>query len=88
MKNSGAIGMSGFLYGMVVVLTAAAMAGLAQQGTTAAKPETVKQSAPAAAPKPPERGVRKLKWCEVLEVEPDPAVVTDAAFREAIKKTG
>jgi uncharacterized surface protein with fasciclin (FAS1) repeats/formylglycine-generating enzyme required for sulfatase activity/beta-lactamase regulating signal transducer with metallopeptidase domain len=45
--------------------------------------------APAPAPKPePDRAPASLDWCEVLEKDVDAKVVTDAALREAIVRTG
>jgi uncharacterized surface protein with fasciclin (FAS1) repeats/formylglycine-generating enzyme required for sulfatase activity/beta-lactamase regulating signal transducer with metallopeptidase domain len=46
---------------------------------------------PAPAPQPKPESVRApatLEWCEVIEREVDPKVVTDAALREAIAGTG
>ena len=45
--------------------------------------------APEPAPKPASvRGPAALDWCEVIEKDCDPKVVTDAALREAILRTG
>jgi formylglycine-generating enzyme required for sulfatase activity len=45
--------------------------------------------APAPAPKPASaRAPSTLDWCEVIEKDCDPMVVTDAALREAIVSTG
>ena len=50
---------------------------------------TTSAASPAPAPKPAAvRAPATLDWCEVLEKDVDPKVVTDAALREAITGTG
>jgi formylglycine-generating enzyme required for sulfatase activity len=50
---------------------------------------TTSAASPAPAPKPAAvRPPATLDWCEVLEKDVDPKVVTDAALREAITVTG
>jgi formylglycine-generating enzyme required for sulfatase activity len=54
----------------------------AGQGATATSAKAPSQSAPS------KSSTGTLDWAEVIEAEVDPAVVTDAGFRDAIKATG
>lgn len=54
----------------------------ADQGATAPSVKTPGQSAPS------KSSTRTLDWADVIEAEVDPAVVTNAGFRDAIKATG
>jgi len=59
-----------------------AQASPAGQGATATSAKAPSQSAPS------KSSTRTLDWADVIEAEVDPAVVTDAGFRDAIKATG
>jgi len=59
-----------------------AQASPAGQGATATSVKAPSQSAPS------KSSTGTLDWAEVVEAEVDPAVVTDAGFRDAIKATG
>ncbi len=59
-----------------------AQASTAGQGATATSAKAPSQSAPS------KSSTRTLDWADVIEAEVDPAVVTDAGFRDAIKATG
>ena len=59
-----------------------AQASTAGQGTTATSAKAPSQSSPS------KSSTRTLDWAEVIEAEVDPAVVTDAGLRDAIKATG
>ncbi len=59
-----------------------AQASPAGQGATATSAKAPSQSSPS------KSSTRTLDWAEVIEAEVDPAVVTDAGFRDAIKATG
>jgi len=59
-----------------------AQASTAGQGATATSAKAPSQSAPS------KSSTGTLDWADVIEAEVDPAVVTDAGFRDAIKATG
>ncbi len=59
-----------------------AQASAAGQGATAPSVKAPSQSAPS------KSSTRTLDWADVIEAEVDPAVVTDAGLRDAIKATG
>ena len=59
-----------------------AQASPAGQGTTATSAKAPSQSSPS------NSSTGTLDWADVIEAEVDPAVVTDAGFRDAIKATG
>ena len=59
-----------------------AQASPAGQGATATSAKAPSQSAPS------KSSTGTLDWADVIEAEVDPAVVTDAGFRDAIKATG
>ena len=59
-----------------------AQASPAGQGATATSAKAPSQSAPS------KSSTVTLDWADVIEAEVDPAVVTDAGFRDAIKATG
>jgi formylglycine-generating enzyme required for sulfatase activity len=59
-----------------------AQASPAGQGATATSAKAPSQRAPS------KSSTETLDWADVIEAEVDPAVVTDAGFRDAIKATG